>query len=86
MWYRHASPDGLFLVRYTSFEGMIIVSGNRCIDSLTVYWQDVADLKQQFPELAGDVTIPQLFPDEQFFSSVLRVSSASLHLWTHYDV
>uniref|UniRef100_A0A8C4WT87 tRNA-yW synthesizing protein 5 n=1 Tax=Eptatretus burgeri TaxID=7764 RepID=A0A8C4WT87_EPTBU len=48
--------------------------------------KDVADLKQQFPELAGDVTIPQLFPDEQFFSSVLRVSSASLHLWTHYDV
>uniref|UniRef100_A0A8C4Q4L2 tRNA-yW synthesizing protein 5 n=1 Tax=Eptatretus burgeri TaxID=7764 RepID=A0A8C4Q4L2_EPTBU len=48
--------------------------------------EDVADLKQQFPELAGDVTIPQLFPDEQFFSSVLRVSSASLHLWTHYDV
>uniref|UniRef100_UPI00358F59CE tRNA wybutosine-synthesizing protein 5 isoform X2 n=1 Tax=Myxine glutinosa TaxID=7769 RepID=UPI00358F59CE len=48
--------------------------------------KDVADLKQQFPELAGDVTIPELFPAEQFFSSVLRVSSASLHLWTHYDV
>ena len=48
--------------------------------------KDVADFHKDYPELAGDLNIPQLFPCEKKFSSVFRVSSARLHLWTHYDV
>ncbi|XP_071509885.1 tRNA wybutosine-synthesizing protein 5-like [Diadema antillarum] len=46
----------------------------------------IADIKTQFPALAADLTIPEFFTHEQFFSSVLRVGSANLQLWTHYDV
>ncbi|KTF71872.1 hypothetical protein cypCar_00048639 [Cyprinus carpio] len=45
-----------------------------------------ADLRKQFPELAEDFHIPQFFEPEQFFSSVFRISSPGLQLWTHYDV
>ncbi|XP_041473533.1 tRNA wybutosine-synthesizing protein 5-like [Lytechinus variegatus] len=46
----------------------------------------IADVKAQFPSLAGDLEIPEFFNQEQFFSSVFRVGSANLQLWTHYDV
>ncbi|NXS02625.1 TYW5 protein, partial [Oxylabes madagascariensis] len=48
--------------------------------------KDIADIRKQFPILAEDVQIPEYFEKEQFFSSVFRISSAGLQLWTHYDV
>uniref|UniRef100_A0A9J7X4Z9 tRNA wybutosine-synthesizing protein 5 n=2 Tax=Cyprinus carpio TaxID=7962 RepID=A0A9J7X4Z9_CYPCA len=48
--------------------------------------KEPADLRKQFPELAEDFHIPQFFEPEQFFSSVFRISSPGLQLWTHYDV
>lgn len=48
--------------------------------------KDVADFFQDYPKLAGDLNLPHIFPHERKFSSVFRVSSAHLHLWTHYDV
>lgn len=48
--------------------------------------QEPADLNKQFPELAEDFHIPQFFAPDQFFSSVFRISSCGLQLWTHYDV
>jgi len=48
--------------------------------------KDVADFKTQFPCLAKDLIIPDLFPEDRYFSSVLRLGSAGLQLWTHYDV
>lgn len=48
--------------------------------------QDVADIRQQFPSLGGDIKFPAFFKEEQFFSSVFRISSPGLQLWTHYDV
>lgn len=48
--------------------------------------KDIADIKVQFPELASDLIIPDLFPKDRFFSSVFRIASKGLQLWTHYDV
>ncbi|KAL6032892.1 hypothetical protein STEG23_035627 [Scotinomys teguina] len=48
--------------------------------------KDVADIRQQFPLLGGDIKFPIFFEEEQFFSSVFRISSPGLQLWTHYDV
>lgn len=48
--------------------------------------QDVADIRKQFPLLEGDIKFPEFFKEEQFFSSVFRISSPGLQLWTHYDV
>ncbi|XP_005080954.1 tRNA wybutosine-synthesizing protein 5 isoform X1 [Mesocricetus auratus] len=48
--------------------------------------KDVADIRQQFPSLRGDIKFPAFFEEEQFFSSVFRISSPGLQLWTHYDV
>lgn len=45
-----------------------------------------ARFDQDFAELAADLSLPQLWPCEAFFSSVLRISSARLRLWAHYDV
>jgi hypothetical protein len=47
---------------------------------------DIADITKQFPELAEDIYIPQFFSPERFFSSVFRISSNGIQLWTHYDV
>lgn len=48
--------------------------------------KEPADLRKQFPELAEDFQIPDFFEPEQFFSSVFRISSPGMQLWTHYDV
>lgn len=48
--------------------------------------KEPADLTKQFPDLAEDFHIPQFFAADQFFSSVFRISSCGLQLWTHYDV
>ena len=48
--------------------------------------QDISDIRVQFPTLAEDINIPRFYPDDQFFSSVFRISSPNAQLWTHYDV
>ncbi|KAM8857560.1 tRNA wybutosine-synthesizing protein 5 [Synchiropus picturatus] len=48
--------------------------------------KEPADLKKQFPDLAQDFLLPDFFEPHQFFSSVFRISSCGLQLWTHYDV
>ncbi len=48
--------------------------------------KDVADFEKDYPELADDLHLPPIVPPEKIFSSVFRVSSAKLSLWTHYDV
>ena len=45
----------------------------------------MADFIRDFPDLAGDLNLPQLYNPCDYFSSVIRVSSPGLHLWTHYD-
>ncbi|XP_067458996.1 tRNA wybutosine-synthesizing protein 5 [Thunnus thynnus] len=48
--------------------------------------KEPADLSKQFPDLAEDFHTPHFFDPDQFFSSVFRISSCGLQLWTHYDV
>lgn len=48
--------------------------------------KDVANIEKEFPELSKDVRIPAFFNKDKFFSSVLRVGSPELQLWTHYDI
>ena len=48
--------------------------------------KQVADIRRDFPELGGDVRFPALFDEDQFFSSVFRIASRGIQLWTHYDV
>ncbi|XP_051704285.2 tRNA wybutosine-synthesizing protein 5 isoform X3 [Oryctolagus cuniculus] len=48
--------------------------------------EDVADIRKQFPLLEADIKFPNFFKKDQFFSSVFRISSSGLQLWTHYDV
>ncbi|KAK3589777.1 hypothetical protein CHS0354_021110 [Potamilus streckersoni] len=48
--------------------------------------KDIADISQQFPELAQDIHIPPFFKKDRFFSSVFRIASPGIQLWTHYDV
>lgn len=43
-------------------------------------------LSRDFPTLADDLEIPAFISAEQVFSSVLRLASPQLQLWTHYDV
>ena len=43
-------------------------------------------IRIQFTELANDINFPQLFDSTKFFSSVFRISSPLIRLWTHYDV
>ncbi|XP_053296333.1 tRNA wybutosine-synthesizing protein 5 isoform X1 [Pleuronectes platessa] len=48
--------------------------------------KEPADLNKQFPHLAEDFHVPHFFEPDRFFSSVFRISSCGLQLWTHYDV
>ena len=44
-------------------------------------------LQEDFPTIAQDFTLPDgLLPHQAIFSSVLRVSSGGIRVWTHYDV
>ena len=47
--------------------------------------KEAANLRRDFPQLADDILFP-FYSDDTFFSSVLRVASEGLQLWTHYDV
>lgn len=48
--------------------------------------KDRSDFAAQFPELAADVALPAFLPTERTHSSVLRVGSPGVELWTHFDV
>lgn len=48
--------------------------------------KSVADFATDYPTLASDLNLPFLFARHKYFSSVLRVGSAGVQLWTHYDV
>eukprot|EP00730_Choanoeca_flexa_P018559 TRINITY_DN9029_c0_g1_i3.p1 TRINITY_DN9029_c0_g1~~TRINITY_DN9029_c0_g1_i3.p1 ORF type:complete len:683 (+),score=127.18 TRINITY_DN9029_c0_g1_i3:81-2051(+) len=51
--------------------------------------KDVANLQATFPELAADFALPDgvpQIPEYKLFSTALRISSAGVQLWTHYDV
>ena len=48
--------------------------------------KDVADVCKSFPKLSGDIRFPDVFDEKQFFSSVFRIGSKGIRLWTHYDV
>lgn len=65
-----------------------------CCSSSNTFWylrslgdtsHSRSDLATHFPSLAAELDIPPLFSPETFFSSVFRISSPSLELWTHYD-
>ena len=44
-------------------------------------------LQEDFPSIAQDFSLPAgLLPHQAIFSSVLRVSSGGIRVWTHYDV
>ena len=44
-------------------------------------------LQEDFPSIAQDFSLPAgLLPHQAIFSSVLRVSSGDIRVWTHYDV
>jgi tRNA wybutosine-synthesizing protein 5 len=47
--------------------------------------KDVAHFPSDFPGLADDLELPDLYDENDYFSSVMRVGSPGLHLWTHYD-
>ena len=48
--------------------------------------KDIANFTTDYPSLVSDLILPQFFPEDKLFSSVLRVASPGLQLWTHYDV
>ena len=48
--------------------------------------KEPSDISRQWPEIFDDVNLPDFFPKDRFFSSVFRISSAGMQLWTHYDV
>lgn len=48
--------------------------------------REIADLSKHFPEIANDFNIPDLFNHDDFFSSVFRIASPGVQVWTHYDI
>lgn len=48
--------------------------------------KDVCDIFKAFPEISGDLRRLNLFDEDKIFSSVFRIASEGLQLWTHYDV
>merc|ERR1719309_516732 len=43
-------------------------------------------LEEDFPSIASDFILPDIIPIDKIFSSVLRISSMGVRVWTHYDV
>lgn len=48
--------------------------------------KDPSNFHKQFTELAKDLSVPKVFAPEKFFSSIFRMSSTGVQLWTHYDI
>lgn len=53
---------------------------------LSLFMSMKCQWRKQYPEIASDIQFPELAKDDSFFSSVFRISSANMRLWTHYDV
>lgn len=45
-----------------------------------------AKFEDDFPSISCDFSPPELVSPEKLFSSVLRISSGGVRVWTHYDV
>ena len=41
---------------------------------------------RDFPQISEDFVLPEFFDQKNLFSSVLRISSPEIRVWTHYDV
>ena len=55
--------------------------------------QQVSNLATDYPEISPDFHLPpsggddeSMIPGNREFSSVLRISSGGVRIWTHYDV
>lgn len=48
--------------------------------------REVANLENHYPELSQDFKMPAFLEPSTVFSTVLRVASKGVQLWTHYDV
>ena len=48
--------------------------------------REVANLDSHYSELCQDFHVPKFLEPSTIFSSVLRVASEGVQLWTHYDV
>ncbi|GFT03780.1 tRNA wybutosine-synthesizing protein 5 [Nephila pilipes] len=48
--------------------------------------KDVADIRQQFPVVSDDIIFPDFVPEQDVFSSIFRIASKGVSIWTHYDV
>lgn len=48
--------------------------------------REVANLDSHYPELCQDFKVPEFLDSSTIFSTVLRVASKGVQLWTHYDV
>ncbi|CAD7698797.1 unnamed protein product [Ostreobium quekettii] len=48
--------------------------------------KEPSSIEKSFPDLARSLNLPQLFPADSEFSSVLRITSPGVRLWTHFDV
>jgi len=50
--------------------------------------KEVSDIWKTYPELSKDFHVPACVPMvmERYFSSCLRISSADIQMWTHYDI
>ncbi|XP_014239313.1 tRNA wybutosine-synthesizing protein 5-like [Cimex lectularius] len=48
--------------------------------------KDVANVEKQFPQISRDIKYPELFDKSDFFSSVFRIGSCGVQIWTHYDI
>lgn len=48
--------------------------------------REIANIDQHYPELSKDFKVPEFVDPSTIFSTVLRVASKGVQLWTHYDV
>jgi len=72
-----AAPGGFFLQRDEKYYLRALGADPR---------KSIANLETDWPALAKEISTSSLCAEESFFSSVLRVGSPGIHLWTHYDV
>lgn len=92
----HVSPsrDLSFCPRNFEFQVMPWPEMLENLQSHNIYFRaiganprkQVADFETSFPGLVADVKYPEWLKKEKIFSSILRMSSPGISLWTHYDV
>ena len=76
--------------------GEVIKLATEVDDDTKYYLRAVSDdnprvtpacLETDFPTISSDFKLPDsMLPSEKIFSSVLRLSSGGVQVWTHYDV